>query len=396
MSNLSIAVIGPDQALRQDLIRTAGALGAVLGREFSMYPQLRFVGGQMEVSDSDAVLVELDSNPEAALALMRQVSEADASVTVMAYSVNKDPEAVVRCMRSGAREFLSVPLSLEQMKEAFAQASARKPEGGRPKPKIKSKVVAVLGAKGGIGVTTVATNLALALRRESSQTVALTDVNLFLGDAAMMLGLEPRYNIVDALGSSDRFDSDFVSALLVDHPAGISVLAGPDAYDAHRAVKPEALGALLGVLKQLFSYVVVDAGQGTGLGAAALELADVVYMVLEADVPTLRNAQRLLTHFHGLNGSAPRLELVLNRLGAKDHLNESQVAKTLGVAVNWRIPNDYLRVNDALNRGVPVADNNSPVDAALGEIARDLCGKPSNQGRAGNWMGLFRKASANG
>ena len=184
-------------------------------------------------AEYDVVIVELDSNPEYALDLVENIC-GSSSVTVMVYSEQVYPEMLVRCMRAGAREFLTQPITPSSIAEAMVRASVRRPAVRRQR-KMAGKLLVFAGAKGGSGVTTVASNFAVSLARESGQSTVLIDLNLPLGNAALDLGLTPQYSTVNALLNFNRLDSNYLSTLLVKHSSGLSVLAAPDKYTSgHR------------------------------------------------------------------------------------------------------------------------------------------------------------------
>ena len=395
MSDLSVVVVGPNELLRRQVCDAVALRNAHVAREYAIYPDVSQRHALSNLTEQDVLLVELDSNPEGGVALIQQVASSTESITVMAYSAMKDADLVVRCMHAGIREFLSVPLNSEQLSQALQRAASRRPDANIERPRRRGRNVAFLGAKGGVGSTTLAANYALALQKESGDDVCLVDLNTQLGDAALSLGLDPKFSVVDALASAGRLDYDFLSALLAEHPSGLSVLGGPDSYEPERVTDGYALDTLLDLLGQNFAYSVLDAGSGGEHTAAAVQRADLVYLVIQADIPTVRNAQRLISHFQAAIGTGPRMELVLNRVGAKEQLSQSQVENTLGTKVRWNVPNDFRRIQDALNRGVPLADNASPVSQALEAMARSFTGKQTEE-KGGSWLSLFKKAPAKG
>lgn len=395
MSDLSIVVVGPNELLRRKVCDAVMLRDAQVAREYAIYPDVSQRHALNNLTEQDVLLVELDSDPEAGLDLIRQAASATDSVTVMAYSCSKDADLVVRCMQVGAREFLAVPLNSEQLSQALQRAASRRPESSTQRPRRRGRNVAFLGAKGGVGSTTLAANYALALQKETKEDVCLVDLNTQLGDAALSLGLEPKFSVLDALESASRLDYDFLSALLAEHPSGLSVLAGPDSYQPGRVSDSYALETLLDLLGQNFSYTVLDAGVGGEYTSTAVQRADLVYLIIQADVATVRNAQRLISHFQATVGTGPRMELVMNRVGAKEQLSQAQVENTLGAKVRWSVPNDFRRIQDAHNRGVPLTDNSSPVSDALEAMARSFIGKQIEE-KGGSWLSLFKKAPAKG
>jgi pilus assembly protein CpaE len=395
MSDLSIVVVGPNELLRRQVCDAVALRDAQVAREYAIYPDVSQRHALSKLTEQDVLLVELDSNPEAGVEIVRQAALSTDSITVMVYSATKDADWVVRCMQVGAREFLSVPLNSEQLSQALQRAASRRPDTSIQRPRRRGRNVAFLGAKGGVGSTTLAANYALELQKESKDDVCLVDLNTHLGDAALSLGLEPKFSVMDALESASRLDYDFLSALLVEHPSGLSVLAGPDAYQPGRISDSHSVELLLDLLGQNFAYTVLDAGVGGEYTPTAVQRADLVYVVIQADVATVRNAQRLMAHFQASVGTGPRMELVMNRVGAKEQLSQSQVENTLGAKVRWTVPNDFRRIQDALNRGIPLSENASPVSQALEAMARSFTGKQTEE-KGGSWLSLFKKAPAKG
>ncbi len=241
------------------------------------------------------VIVELDSDPEYALELVESIGS-DGLATVMVYSESTDPELLVRCMRAGAREFLTLPLEPEVVEEALVRAAARRPVA-RTAKKTAGKLLAFMGAKGGAGATMLACNFAVALAKESGEKTLLIDLDLPLGDAALNLGITAEFSAIDALEAVDRLDGQFLSQLLVKHSSGSVVLAAPGRFIQYKASN-EAINRLMNVARQEFENVVVDMGSKLDLmGTTAYKEATTIYLVTQASIPELRNSNRLVQQF---------------------------------------------------------------------------------------------------
>ncbi|MBI3696464.1 MAG: AAA family ATPase [Acidobacteria bacterium] len=387
-SVLSVVLIGPDEerrrvlgvAFRQQQVAITGELGA--------YPNFNHLAKLTE-SDCDVVVVDLDRDPEVALDLVENICSRNSLITVMAYSSDRDPELLVKCMRAGAREFLSEPISSTVLAEAVIRASARRLELDRQK-KVSGKILVFWGAKGGSGVTTLASNFAIALKRESSREVSLVDLNIQLGDLGVVLGLTPSFTIADALRNPERLDQDFVSTLLVEHSTGVSLLAAPDHCIPAPLVHNGNLGKLLYILRDQFPYVVVDAGPSLGGSREVVfEMADAIYLVTQAEISSLRNAQRLASHLQETAIGERRVEVVLNRYDPRNsEIDEARITKVLDLPLKWKVPNDYLNVRRSLDTGVPLALQNTPVARTVYQMAREACGKPALPVKKSKW-GLF-------
>jgi len=382
-NTLAVVLISPDEQRRRALAAAFERQQATITGELGGYPSYNNLAKVTETG-CDVVVVDLDGDPDVALDLVETVC-GNTAVTVMAYSQRRDPDVLVRCMHAGAREFLTEPLTDAVLAEAVIRASARRLEvAGRKR--VDGRMLVFWGAKGGVGVSTVAANFAIALRRNSGSEIVLVDLHPDLGDLAVSLGLSPKFTVSDALLNSDRLDQDFVATLLTDHTSGVRVLAAPDEYRVDSAVTEGGLGRLLHVLRGAYPYVVIDAGPSLGPAADLLfQSADVIYLVAQADIAALHNAQRMILRMR----DAHRLDLVLNRSDSRRiEIDDDQVEKALGVPVKWRVPNDFQSAHRSHNTATPLALGNSPISRALDKMAREACGKPARP--AGKkWMGLF-------
>lgn len=384
--NPTVILIAPNDGHLRSLRRALEAQRATILREFSLYPNYAHLPAILD-ADCDAFMVEIDSDTDIALDLVEAICTRKPGATVMVYSGSPQPDRMVRAMRAGARDFLSGVIGPTVLQEALVRAAARRSE--QTAKKVRGKLMLFWGAKGGSGVTTLATNFALALRGETGAEVALLDLNPHLGDTALLLGLKPRFTAVDALKNARRLDQDFISSLVIEHDSGISVLASPDAYSAQPASESRTVGKLLEVFRNQYSYVVIDAGPELGDAAEPLfQMATTIYLVTHLEIPSLRNTQRFITYLRQMGDQ--QIELVLNRFeGRKTEFDDERVTKALGLKPKWKIPNDYAAVHESLNTGVPLISGKSPVASAIRSMARAACGKPPVEDRKKSW-GLFR------
>jgi len=382
---LHIVLIGPDERRRKAVAAALeGYPGGVI-RQFSSYPSDLGVLPRMLESQCDVIIVDLDSDPEYALTLIESICAFEAA-TVIVCSAQANLELAVRCMRAGAREFLTLPIDPAALADALARISFRGPathHAGRS----ARKLFVFLGAKGGCGVTTVAANFALALAQESGQSTLLIDLGLPLGDAALNLGMVTEYSTLNALENSSRLDASFLSSLLARHSSGLSVLAAPSDFP-HNSIPMDAIDKLLAIARLNFDYVVVDAGSRIDLKDSSLfdESAN-LYLVTQAGVSELRNSNRMITQFLASRG--PKLQIVLNRnLPQAFGFDEKQIAKALTRPVDWRIPDDYATARRTQNTATPIAMEDSPISRVIRMMARKACGLSEEQ-EARKSSGLF-------
>jgi pilus assembly protein CpaE len=383
MDALSVVLVGPEEEQRHAMRKALAGPQARIAREFSNYSDVDL--GELSAGDYDVIIVHLDPDPERALDVVENLCSGSSSITVMIHSAQPNPELLLRCMRAGAREFLTDPLLPNVIGEALVRASVRRDEVHRKKAPT-GKLLVFAGAKGGTGVTTVASNFAAALARHVK--VALIDLDLELGDAALTLGLSPKFTTLDALNNLGRLDSDFLLSLMAKHDSGLWVLGAPDTIPTNHPAK-DGTGRLLRLAREDFAYVVVDAGSHSlDWHEELFQEATAVYLVTQVSLPDLRNANRFVTrYFSGFNRD--KLEIVLNRHVTRNvEIDEAAVAKALTQPAKWKLPNDYAAARRAQNTGVAVAMDKSQLAQALARMANAVCGKVPGK-RKKKRFGLF-------
>jgi pilus assembly protein CpaE len=373
---LSAALIDPDEERRAEV---AGALAGFQGtsvQEYSAFPADLDDLPQILDKRYDAVLIGVDSDPEYAFDLVESICSYN-STTVMVYSAQTNLELAIRFMRAGAREFLTLPLLRADVIGALARVSIHRSAAPHAK-RIVRKLFVFLGAKGGCGVTTIASNFAVALAQESGQRTLLIDLGLPLGDAAINLGMVTQYSTANAFHDSSRLDGNFLRSLLAKHSSGLSVLPAPGEFSPVLAPN-EAIDKLLSVAKQSFDYVVVDAGSRIDLrGTALFDESASIYLITQVGVSELRNANRMITQF--FSGRDRKLQVVLNRYTPQALLfDEKQIVKALTRPAPWKIPDDYATARRTRNTANPVVLEDTPISRAIRQMARAACGLPESQ-----------------
>ena len=373
---LSIALIGPDETRRKEAAAALIACDGTEVREYSDYPPGLDDVPRLIEQRNDVIIIDLDSNPEYALELVESLC-ANGSATVMVYSSKPDPDLLVRCMRAGAREFLTPPFAHSTMAEALVRAQSRRAVVRLPR-KTGGRLLVFLGAKGGAGVTTLACNFAVSLAQESGQSTLLIDLDLPLGDAALNLGIVTEYSTVNALQDASRLDAAFLNKLLIKHSSGVSVLAAPGKFPQFHATN-EAIDKLITVARQEFDNVIVDVGARLDLTDSALfREAFTIYLVTQAGIPELRNSNRLISQFFTVG--SPKLEIVINRYEPRAlGVSDETITKALTRPATWKIPNDYAAVRQMQNTATPLALGDSPVAKLIRQMAVSICGQRATQ-----------------
>lgn len=385
---LSVALIGPEERNRTAVADALAGSTSGLPRQLPFYPDLDQVPKLIELN-FDVIIIELDSNPETALDLVESLC-ADSQATIMVYSKAADSELMIRCMRAGAREFLTLPFAPGAMAEAMVRAAVRR-TSIRPSlsPKrLDGKLFVFFGAKGGAGVTTLASNFAISVVRESGKKTLLVDLDLPFGDVALNLGLTSAYSTADALQNHTRLDSNFLSRLLVMHESGLWVLGAPGKV-VQVPITTEAVNKLVAVARQDFEYVVIDTGSRLDLAATSLFDTDaLIYLVSQVGLSELRNSNRIISEL--FKADLPRLEIVLNRYSASSlGIDEEHITKALTRRAQWKIPDDVSTVRKLQGSATPLVTTDNQISRLIRQMTRGACGLAAEPGKKKKIIGLF-------
>ena len=270
---------------------------------------------------------------------------------VIVVSPTKDPELILRAMRAGAREFV-LESDHEELKLAVrSQAQVTESvDGGQ------GSVITIFGAKGGVGCTTIASNLAGALQAAGGR-VCIIDLDFHLGDVLSFMDVAGNYSITDVLQNMGRLDRELLENSMMRHPSGVNVLAQSGKMEEAEHIKGSDIGNLLTFLRKHYNFVLLDGVKGFDeISLAALDGSQHVLMVLTQDVPAVRNGQHCLELFNRLGYYQTKVKLILNRYQKSSKITLEVVADTLKVAVSHAIANDFVSVIDAINRGLLLKD----------------------------------------
>ncbi len=377
MSNvLRLALVDPQDASRETLKKMLLGMDVVwLEAECSRY---EFFPDVVSQSSPDVGVVSLDSSPEKAVALLERMRSEAPECSLLAVSSSSDGQLILRTMRAGAKEFLTLPLSLEDLMAALGRISESKFGGAAGSSNRASKVIAVAGASGGVGCTSLAVNLGCVLAANPQNTVALVDLDMAIGDADVFLDSIPDYSLVDVTQNVARLDFQLLKRSLTKHASGLYLLPRPVQLQDVSLITPESLRRVFGLLKATFTHIVIDVSKGfTETDLAAFEFANDVLMVVQLDLPCLRNLVRLQMSFDEIEGLREKLKIVVNRVGLESGQIKLKKAKeTIGREIFHQIPNDYRTMVEVRNNGVPLLEQapKAPITQAMQELANLLIG----------------------
>jgi pilus assembly protein CpaE len=320
----------------------------------------------------DLIIVDVRGDASSAMSTIERLRGGAPGAGIFAVAVAADPEVILQAMRAGANEFFTWPPAEETFHCAIRRTSARRETTQGAKP--SSTTLVFFGAKGGAGTTTVAVNCGVEIARLSKRSTIIVDLKPGLGEVALFLGVRPRYSLLDAIDNLHRLDREFLKELVVKHKSGLEILAGSDLFDRPGAADGGAIEELFRLLARQYEYIVVDAGsQINSCAVAALYTADTIFMVANPDVPSVRNAQRLLERVRQLGACGERVRVLLNRAAEPYPIPPKQIEGALGHPIHHTFPSDYKTVSTALNSGVPLAlTNNSEIAAQFDSFTRHI------------------------
>jgi len=352
---ISVVVIDPDDKSRQSLKALLKGVQRVkivaetgdLARGFEKTGELK----------PNIVILDLSPNAEQTLKMAERITQSFPHSTLFVTSFQIVPELIIKAMRAGAREFLFKPLNRDELVNAIK--SAARSQGKRAtEVSFGAKMLSVFGAKGGVGATTIATNLAVSLAKHTKKAVLLVDLNLQFGNAALFLNVQPEYSIVDLANHLNDVEPELLKNVLSKHTSGVWLLSGPARAEEAEAVTVSHLDQILAILKSVFDYIVIDTKNSfDDLTLKALDESDSVLTVFTADLPGIYNARRCLKVFQRMDYSQEKVLLVLNRDGANNGgIDVDGLEKSLNYPIYWRVPNhDYTNVINSINQGIPIS-----------------------------------------
>ena len=319
----------------------------------------------------EILLVEYTADQAGLTDLLERLRRSVPRGAVVAWSPSKEPEDILKAMRLGVREYLVEPAATQAFNDAVLRLARLSQAGGQP----VGKLIAVLGVKGGVGVSHLVVNLAWSLSQALGLRVALADLDLGGGDLAALLDQEPSRDLSDVAGEFDRLDAVLMDSLLAEIAPGLRLLAAPSDPVEAEGVGPEHLGRALDHLLDSHQVVILDLGSRLDeLTLAALDRADQVVMVVEPSVVGLKSARRLQHLFERLGVPAAKLALVVNRDGAKGGVARAEIERVVGRPALAYLPNDSQAVMEAGNAGRPVVQDwpRSKWTKAVAALAKHL------------------------
>ncbi len=335
-------------------------------------------------SPPDVFLISMEEPVARALQTIEMLTSAAPQAATIVVSSLADANSVRRAMVAGARDYLIKPLKPEDVTRAVygvleQEERKRQQAGGElEEPAGRGMVITIFGAKGGIGKTTIATNLATSLVRMTNSNVALVDMDTRFGDVAIMMDVAVEHSIADVGRRIDELDRETIKDELTSHHTGVSILPAPLHPTEWRNLTPEHITKIVNLLAQGHDYVVIDTpGTFNEIIAATLELGDVILLMTSMDIASIKDTALALEMLRAADISEDKVKLIINHSTSSNSLREEDVERVLEYEVTWRIPHDY-HVASSNQLGIPIviAKPYARVSRAVTEMAHALSGTP--------------------
>ncbi len=360
-------------------------------------------------SPPDLAIVNLDGDREKSLQLVNQITAHFGEVPQVVISRNHG--SILEALQAGAKQFLTDPFTLEDLlrclRKVLSDLGSAPSNGSGPIPRMtsSSQVIAVLGAHGGVGSTTLAVNLGCDIAADPDNATALIDLDLALGDAGVHLAISPHYTLADLAQNIDKLDLNFLKRSMVRHEAtNLSVLDRPVQISDLDVIQGAHVERVLNLLKLSYSHLILDCSKRfTAVDVAALAAADIVLLVTQLELSSVLNATRVLAALSNIDGVGARIRVILTKAGAEEadeerhRISPLKAEEIIGKPFHWQVPFDPRSVNGARSEGVPLLKYapRSRAGQAIQGLAASLTNKmqtiaPAPTATGGFLRGLFK------
>lgn len=372
---LTVAVASSDLTSSAQLLASLEQTGKVKSVKQWTIPANRLPDASETLPE--VVFLDLNRSPEPFLQFAAQLRRAWPAVKLVACSasVPPNPQLLLDAMRSGVQDFIAKPVEEATLRELL-QRLEKDLHSTETELVAKHKLIVIMGAKGGVGATTVAVNLGVQLATFANKRTALLDFARPLGNAHLLLDVHHRFGIRDSVENLDRLDSHFFAGLLTTHKTKLELLGGVTQPEEWQSIDVAKLDRVVNVAQNSFDIVLADMGsQFSSEWSAILRMARLILIVAEANVPSLWTLERRLMALQGFGIEANRARIIINRWHKGDDEILKSIEKQISRPVFACFPNDFRKASQAMNLGTPLQENPSNIlNQRYRQVAGQLAG----------------------
>lgn len=312
----------------------------------------------IERTRPDVVIVGYMRSIEASLALAEELTRTSPNVVLVALADTREADQILSAMRAGYKEFVVLPDDASRLRQVVHEA-AFAPDDDEE----KGRVIAIAGAKGGVGNTTLAIHLAAELA--AIHRVILIDLDFGMGDVAPMMDITARDSVADLLARADRLDERMLNGSVAVHRTKVNVLTTPDDMESIGVVRADDIFNIINVAAKAYQWVIIDCGTYYDEGVSmALNVADTVVLLTTPDVTSVRDAFRRIRNLQVLGVDKERIALVVNRWHSNAYVSNKDISANLGIPIAATVADDPRHVEQAVNEGKIIREVNRRCDAA--------------------------------
>jgi pilus assembly protein CpaE len=350
--------------------------------------------GMLRETHPDVIVVSLEEPVARTLKSIETLTIAAPETPVVIVSSLADKDYLRRAMVAGARDFIGHPLTQEELSKTITtivdvERKRRSLSNDVLENGQRGEVIAVFSGKGGVGKTTLATNLAVAMSLEAKdkQRVAIVDLDLLLGDVAIMLDVTPERTVSDLVPLIDKLDPELLRSFLYVHSSGVKVLCAPTRVEDGESLTPDRVRRILDVMARTFDYVIVDMPRiFDDRVVTTLDMANLIMLVTNYDVPCLKSTKVCLDTMRSWRYTEDKLKLVINHANRTNGFAPGEAERALDYPVYWKVPSDYA-VASTSNHGKPFVQAQ-----ATTKMAQNITGLGATlMGASAQSRGLFSR-----
>ena len=342
--------------------------------------------------EPDVILMDVNMPDMDGVAATTMISSQHPNIGVIMMSVLNEPDLLRRSMLAGAREFLVKPFSLDELsssvrnvhrltaqtrRSVVVEAHSGAMPVAAPRPGGKGKLITLAGLKGGVGRSTIATNLAVALRQHGNKRVALVDANISFGDIGVMMNVSDAKTMLDAVPYLRNIDAELMNTIVEEHASGVGLLLAPLSPQDAEVVTPDLVRGLIAVLVEIYDYVVVDTRPSfDDLNLGIFDMSDLILLVVTMDMTAIKDARQFIEVTELLGYNTDKVRLVLNRSNIFSGIPASEIGESLKRPLWGMIPDEPGPVLRSINDGIPLVagSGESKVAIEINRLAAELVG----------------------
>lgn len=360
-ARLACAIISTDSDFREALgsmLAGAGQSSVTLELEQPFTSITDDHLDRLRRANPDVVFVDLESDPHVAVKFVQFLLDSQIARAVVGAGSTDSADLLLQIMQAGVQDFVPKPIDEEKFLSLMARLHRRTGRAVTNRSGTgHGRLLSVFSPKGGAGATTLAVNLAVAIHQLTRKRTLVVDLDLELGETSLLLGIEPRFSSFDLVRNYHRVDEGLLASYIERDESGVDLLSAPYEPGDFNSADGDRMEKILRFLQGQYDYVVVDAPKALNPAVlGALRASDQLLLVCTPDLQSLRNANRALPLLReGVNGGAEDwIVPVINRHDAAVPIPDSEVERTLGMKVRWKLQNDYRPLVASINEGQPL------------------------------------------